>query len=97
MRVDFSKRAADAARNLQQKPARQIAAQISRLRIDPYPQHCKKLHGSDVFRVDSGEYRIIYRVGKEADPRTGSEEPVLHVDAIGKRNDDEVHRRFRKK
>ncbi len=96
MKVDFTKRASDAARRLQPKPARQIAARIARLQVDPYPQDCKKLHGSDLLRVDSGEYRIVYRVSKESNPETGQDEPVLSIDAIGKRNDDEVYRRIRR-
>lgn len=97
MRVDFSRQAEHAARRPQPKPARQIAARISRLRMDPHPQDSKKLQGTDLLRVDSGEYRIIYRIGKEANPDTGKEEPVLLIDAIGKRNDDEVYRHIRRK
>jgi len=97
MRVNFTKRASDAARNLQPKPARQIAAKIATLRVNPYPQDCKKLHGTDLLRVDSGEYRIVYRLSKQVDPETGRDEPVLNIDAIGKRNDDEVYRGIRRK
>jgi len=96
MRVDFTKRASDAARNLQPKPARQIAARIAKLRVNAHPQDCKKLQGSDFLRVDSGEYRTVYRVSKDPNPRTGQDEPVLHIDAIGKRNDDEVYLRIKR-
>ena len=97
MKVNFTKRASDAARNLQPKPARQIAAKIATLRVNPHPQDCKKLHGTDFLRVDSGEYRIIYWLSKEHDPVTVQDEPVLNIDAIGKRNDDEVYRGMKKK
>lgn len=97
MKVNFTKRASDAARELQPKPARQIAAKIALLRVNPYPQDCKKLHGSTFLRVDSGEYRIIYSVSKEANPETGQEEQVLNIDAVGKRNDDEVCRAIRRR
>ncbi len=97
MKVNFTKRASDAARNLQPKPARQIAAKIATLRVNPRPQDCKKLHGTDFLRVDSGEYRIVYWVSKELNSETGQDEPVLNIDAIGKRNDDEVYRRIRRK
>jgi mRNA interferase RelE/StbE len=97
MRVNFTKRAADSAKELQPKQARQIAAKIAKLRVNPYPQDSKKLHGSEFLRADSGEYRIIYWVSKEPDPETDRDEPVLNIDAIGKRNDDEVYRRIKKK
>lgn len=97
MKVNFTKRAADFARSLQQKPARQIAAKIAQLRINPRPQDCKKLHGSDFLRVDSGEYRIVYWVSTDPDAETGQGEPTLNIDAIGKRNDDEVYRRAKRK
>lgn len=90
MKVDFSRQASDAARKLQPKPARQTAVRIAKLRTDPHPQDCKKLHGMDLLRVDSGEYRIIYRIGR--DEQGG--EPILHIEGIGKRNDDEVYRRL---
>jgi mRNA-degrading endonuclease RelE of RelBE toxin-antitoxin system len=96
MRVNFTKRASDAARNLQPKPARQIAAKIAKLRVNAYPQDSKKLHGSDLLRVDSGEYRIVYSVAKLPDPRTGQEETILNIEAIGKRNDDELYRQIKR-
>lgn len=91
IKVDFSRRASDVARRLQPKPARQVSAAIIRLRLDPHPQDCKKLRGTDLLRVDVGEYRILYRVAKDEDA------PVLHIEAIGKRNDDEVYRRQRRR
>jgi mRNA-degrading endonuclease RelE of RelBE toxin-antitoxin system len=97
MKVNFSRRASDAARNLQPKPARQIAAKIAKLRVNAYPQDCKKLHASDLLCVDSGEYRIVYWVSKEHNPETGQDEAVLNIDAIGKRNDDEVFRRIKRR
>ena len=97
MKVNFTKRASDAARNLQPKPARQIAARIAQLRVNAYPQDCKKLRASDSLRVDPGEYRIVYWVSKEPNPETGQDEAVLNIDAIGKRNDDEVYRRIERK
>ena len=97
MKVNFTKRASDAVRNLQPKQARQIAAKIATLRVNPHPQDCKKLHGTDFLRVDSGEYRIVYGLSTELDPKTGKVEPTLNIDAVGKRNDDEVYRGIKKK
>jgi mRNA interferase RelE/StbE len=43
--------------------ARRIFARIERLAMEPRPPGTRKLHGSDdLFRVRSGDYRIIYRV-----------------------------------
>ena len=97
MKVNFTKRASDAARNLQPKQARQIAAKIANLRVNPHPQDCKKLHGTDYLHVDLGEYRIVYRLSNETDPETSQDETVLNIDAIGKRNDDEVYRKLARK
>jgi len=91
VKINFSKQAACAARDLQPKPARQIAARIAKLAVDPRPQDSKKLHGLDCLRVDSGEYRILYWLGEEEG------EVVLNIEAIGKRNDNEVYRKQKRK
>jgi mRNA interferase RelE/StbE len=71
------------------KHQRQIAARIQTLRDDPLPADSKAIKGSgrEYRRADIGEYRIVYRV----------ENDTLHVAVIGKRNDDEVYRRLRRK
>ena len=71
------------------KHSRQIAARIQALRDDPAPSDSKALKGSSegFRRADAGEYRIIYRIDDEC----------LYVAVIGKRNDDEVYRRFDRK
>ena len=70
--------------HLPPKHAGQIARKLVALQIDPYPQDCKRLHGSPFSRVDSGEYRIIFMViGKK-----------IRVPLIGKRNDSDVYRRL---
>ena len=53
------------------------------------PSDSKALKGSSegFRRADTGEYRIIYRIDDEC----------LYVAVIGKRNDDEVYRRFDRK
>jgi len=50
---------------------------------DPQPADAERMKGYDYSRVAVGEYCVIFAV------RDG----VLRVVAIGKRNDDEVHRR----
>jgi len=68
------------------KHARQITGKIIGLCEEPHPPDSKLLHGSPegYLRADVGEYRIIYLI----------EGDNLEVHLIGKRNDDEVYRRF---
>ncbi|MDO9509226.1 MAG: hypothetical protein Q7I97_07830 [Thermovirgaceae bacterium] len=44
------------------------------------------MKGSPFFRVDSGEYRIVYRFDDE----------VLYVSVIGKRNDGDVYKKAKR-
>jgi len=77
------------------KHQRQIVNKILALCQDPSPPDSQPLRDADIGerRATIGEYRIIYRVGP---PDDASSPGVLHVDAISKRNDDEVYRRFGK-
>lgn len=56
---------------------------------NPYPQDIKKIkiEGKEYLRVDSGEYRIIYRTTTA----------VLTLVLIDKRNDDRVYKALRRK
>jgi mRNA interferase RelE/StbE len=69
------------------KQQRQIAAALISLQQDPQPQDSKKLQGYDYYRVDCGEYRIIYDY----------DEIIVGVYIIGKRNDDDVYRKLGRK
>ena len=44
------------------------------------------MKGYDIHRVDSGEYRIIYKVIGE----------TLYVPLVGRRNDDDVYKRLKR-
>jgi mRNA interferase RelE/StbE len=67
---------------LQPKFIKQIVFKIFTLQDNPFPQDCKKLKGYQRgYRVDQGEYRILYTV----------EEDRVRIFRIGKRNDDEVY------
>lgn len=69
-------------KNLQPKFSKQIVLKIFSLQDNPFPQDSKKLKGFDKsYRVDQGEYRILYLV----------EDDKIRVFKIGKRNDDEVY------
>lgn len=85
--LDFSKQALGFIGLLQIKQKKQIANKIQLLLENPKPQDSKKLKGGDeYFRVDVGEYRIIYSI----------EKTTIFIFVIGKRNDDEVYRKFKR-
>ncbi len=79
----------DFLKGLQPKIAAQIAKKVMSLNIDPLPTDCKELSGyAGYYRVDSGEYRIVYRFDTEAD--------LVEVILVGKRNDDEVYKQLKR-
>ncbi len=69
-----------------EKHAKQIAIKIKELTINGHLNDSKKLKGSNYYRIDSGEYRIIYQ----------HHENSLVVVLIGKRNDDEIYNLFKR-
>lgn len=74
---------------LEAKQARQIVIKIKSLEFDAYPSDSKKLKGtkSEYYRVDMGEFRIIYEV---------TNDDILIL-LVGKRNDNEVYNKFKRK
>ena len=77
----------DFLKGLQPKLAAQIAKKVLALNVDPLPTDSHKLKGYlDLYRVDSGEYRIVYRFSPEQD--------LVEVILVDKRNDDEVYKRL---
>ncbi len=85
----LSKDSRDFISTREPKHQRQLAAKIQMLRDDPLPTDSKILENTKPVyrRADIGEYRIVYRVDGDS----------LYVSIIGKRNDDEVYRRMKKK
>lgn len=72
---------------LQPKIAAQIAKKTLPLNIESLPTDSKQLKGyPNYYRVDSGEYRIVYRYKPEDD--------LVEVILVGKRNDDEVYKKL---
>lgn len=63
---------------------RQIIFKVLALQQTPLPQDCKPI--GPAYRVDSGEYRILYFVDHKKE--------LLQIVLIAKRNDDEVYRKF---
>jgi len=74
---------------LQAKQFKQVLAKILSLLSKPTPQDCKKLSGVEGgYRVDQGEYRILYRIKWATKEKPGE----IQIWRVGKRNDDEVYR-----
>jgi mRNA interferase RelE/StbE len=68
------------------KVYRQLAAKIFLLQFEPRPHDSKKV-GSG-YRVDVGEYRILYTVDDK--------ERTVAVELLGPRNDDEIYKLARR-
>ena len=78
----------DFLKGLQPKIVAQIAKKVLSLNLDPLPSDSKALTGyAGLYRVDSGEYRIVYRFLPDED--------LVEVVLVGKRNDDEVYKRLK--
>jgi mRNA interferase RelE/StbE len=59
------------------------------LNVEPLPADSEQLSGyQGLYRVDSGEYRIIYRYFPNQD--------LIEVILVGKRNDDDVYKRLKR-
>jgi mRNA interferase RelE/StbE len=89
LKIDLQKDAAKFLEKLPPKHKKQIAHKIVDLCENPIPHDSKILKGTSTsfHRVDIGEYRIVYTVEKD----------VVNIPLIGKRNDAEVYRQFKRK
>jgi mRNA interferase RelE/StbE len=85
--VDFSRDAKKFIASMHPKHGRQVAEKIRQLQINPMQHDAKLLKGYPYHRVDSGEYRIIYDI----------EKTTLNILIVGKRNDDAVYKKLKKK
>ncbi len=91
-KIQFSKDSQKFLQKLSQKKhLLQIKNKIEQLLNEPFPPDSKALHGDlkGRYRVDVGEYRIIYCVD------TGVQ--ILQIILIGKRNDGEVYKKSLRK
>ncbi len=87
-KLDITKSVGKFIRKLPPKQYRQVVSTILDLRENPSPHDSEQLTGYPEYkRVDIGEYRIIYRFDKE----------TVYIAVVGKRNDDEVYKRFKQK
>ena len=87
-KLDLTKDALEFVEELDPKRFKQVVNKTLSLLQNPYPHDSTKLLGySEYFRVDIGEYWIIYRLHDD----------TINVALIGKRNDDEVYKQFERK
>jgi len=88
IKLDIKPKAKKFIALLPPKQMRQIKDRILKLQKQPLPHDAKHLRGYNPYiRVDAGEYRIIYRLEAEK---------LLTIVLVGKRNDDEVYRKFKR-
>lgn len=74
----------------QPKVFKQVVMKIFSLQSNPRPQDGKKLAGYEGgFRVDSGEFRILYMIDDS--------KKLVTVFLVGKRGDDEVYKDLKRK
>jgi mRNA interferase RelE/StbE len=87
--LTLSKDARKFISKLNDKQAKQIAIKIVDLQNSGHMQDSKNLRGNslDYYRVDVGEFRIIYQI----------EDSNLLVMLVGKRNDSEVYKQYKRK
>lgn len=81
-KLDMSRDAHKFVADLDAKQYRQVVRKVFALLTDPEPGDAGKLRGYDYWRVDVGEFRIVYYFDDE----------TVYVVLIGKRNDDEVYK-----
>lgn len=88
--LDIKRNAKKFIEFLPPKHKRQIKDRILALQNDPIPHDSKKLQGYENYiRIDTGEYRIIYRYEEGKDLAT--------IVLVGKRNDNEIYRIAKRK
>jgi len=87
-KLDVTRDAAKALADLPAKHFKQVVVKTLALIAEPFPHDSRPLQGHEgLYRIDSGEYRIVYSVDDE----------LIRIFVIGKRNDDEVYRRLDRK
>lgn len=71
---------------LDAKQYRQVGKKLFSLLVDPEPNDASPLKGNDFWRVDVGEYRIVYKFDGD----------TVSIAIIGKRND-EVYKKLERR
>lgn len=87
--LSISKDARKFIDTLPPKQAAQISKKILDFCFDPFPSDSIDLKGQmkGYRRADIGEFRIVYRI----------DEGIVRIHDVGKRNDDEIYRKLRRK
>ena len=87
LKVAITKSAGNFIKKLAPKQYKQLVNTIFSLMGNPAPHDSKHLSGYPEYkRVDIGEFRIICSFDKE----------TVYIVVVGKRNDDEVYKRFKR-
>ncbi|MEN8219696.1 MAG: type II toxin-antitoxin system RelE/ParE family toxin [Pseudomonadota bacterium] len=87
-KLDITADALNFTKSLPAKQFKQIFTAIMELLKNPSPHDSSQLKGyPGLYRKDVGEYRIIYKF----------DDDIVYVLLIGKRNDDEVYKKLRRK
>lgn len=87
LEIDFLKPANKFLKRLPIKHKKQVIQKVLELATNSTPNDSSTMKGfPGYYRVDIGEYRIIYQFSTV----------VLIIAIIGKRNDDEVYRKFKR-
>ncbi|MDO8493335.1 MAG: type II toxin-antitoxin system RelE/ParE family toxin [bacterium] len=85
--IDLSRVSEKYITKLPYKQRRQVVEKVFKLADDPQPSDASLLHGyKGHYRADISEYRIIYRFSST----------TVYVALIGKRNDGEVYKKFKR-
>lgn len=84
--IKLHKKVIKFVQSLPPRQQKQIARALVLLQQNTLPQDSKKLQGYAYYRIDCGEYRIIYDWN----------ESIVRVYIIGKRNDGEAYRKLKR-
>ena len=85
-KLDMRRDAVKYLAEIDAKQYKQIASKILSLMINTTPVDYAQLKGFAYYRVDSGEYRIVYRFDID----------TVYIILIGKRNGDEVYEKLKR-
>lgn len=86
-KLDMDRDAAKYLQDLDSKQYKQVASKVLSLMGNATPADYSQLKGYSYHRVDSGEYRIVYRFDTD----------TVYIVLIGKRNGDEVYDKLKRK
>ena len=86
-KLDMSRNAFKFVEGLDAKQYWQVLRKPLALMSEPQPHASIEMKGHDLYRTDTGEFRIVYWFDEE----------TVWIEAIGKRNDDEVYRNMKRR